>query len=81
MKSARLSARFALIALLILSLSGFTCSGKKPWNVRAELCDQPRVEVPAWPRSDFEAYAIELLGVIADDRGKTRIERECRADL
>jgi hypothetical protein len=37
--------------------------------------------VPAWPRSEFEAYAIELLGVIADDRSKTRIERECRSWL
>jgi hypothetical protein len=53
----------------------------KQWNERAALCDQPRVEVPPWPRSEFEAYAIQVLGVVADDRTKTRIERECRADL
>ena len=68
------------LALLVLScLPGCTNSGSKRWNERAALCDQPRAEVPAWPRSEFEAYAIELLGVIADDRTRTRIERDCRA--
>jgi hypothetical protein len=68
-----------LALLVLICLPGCTNSGSKRWSERAALCDQPRAEVPAWPRSEFEAYAIELLGVIADDRTKTRIERECRA--
>jgi hypothetical protein len=78
------SASFCAIALALLALSclpGCTSWASKRSNERAALCDQPRVEVPAWPRSEFEAYAIELLGVIADDRSKTQIERECRSDL
>lgn len=76
--------RFAIscvIACVLLCLSGCMTSGAKRWKERAEGCDQPRAEVPAWPASEFEAYAIELLGVIADDRTRTRIERECRAGL
>lgn len=75
------SASFCVIACVLLSLTACMTSGAKRWKERSKLCDQPRVEVPNWPRSEFEAYAIELLGVIADDRTRTRIERECRADL
>lgn len=74
-------ASFFAIALALLPLSGCTSLDSKRWNERAALCDQPRADVPAWPRSEFEAYAIELLGVIASDRTMTRIERECRAGL
>lgn len=81
LKSASSPARFALLALLLSFLPGCTSWASKRSNERAALCDQPRVEVPAWPRSEFEAYAIELLGVIADDRTRTRIERDCRAGL
>lgn len=75
------SASYCVIVCVLLLLIGCMNSGAKRWNERSKLCDQPRVEVPAWPASEFEAYAIELLGVIADDRTKTRIERECRAGL
>jgi outer membrane biogenesis lipoprotein LolB len=75
------SASFCVIACVLLLLPGCTSSGAKRWNERSKLCDQPRAEVPVWPASEFEAYAIELLGVIADDRTKTRIERECRGSL
>lgn len=81
MKSARLSAPFALIALLLSCLSGCTTLDSEQWNERAALCDQDRIDVPDWPRSEFEAYAIELLGVLADDRMRTQVERDCRADL
>lgn len=33
--------------------------------------------IPDWPEADFEAYALELLGVIRDDRMAERREREC----
>lgn len=37
--------------------------------------------IPDWPEADHEAYAIELLGVIRDDRMAERVERECVREL
>jgi hypothetical protein len=53
----------------------------KQWKQRAELCRQAEAPVPDWPASDFEAYAIRLLGTITADRTAWGIERQCIADL
>ena len=80
-KSARSSARFALAALLILFLSACTSWGGLRWKPRVESCQQSRAPIPDWPQADYEAYALELLGVIRDDRMAERRERECIRDL
>lgn len=81
MKSERLSELCVLSVLLLCCLSACTISAGKRWNERSKLCDQPRIEIPPWPLADYEAYSIQLLGVVTDDRTKTQIERDCRADL
>ena len=67
------------IALCLTSLTSCATSGGKRLNERVAHCQQARQPVP--DMADLPAYAIELLGVIADDRSRTRIERECIADL
>lgn len=80
-KSVRSFAQCALAALLILSLSACMSLGGQRWKQRVENCQQDRAPIPDWPESYFEAYAIELLGVIRDDRMAERRERECVRDL
>ena len=53
-----------------------------------ESCQQDRVPIPDWPAEAIDAdetaaipYALELLGVIRDDRMAERRERECVEDL
>ena len=71
------------IALCLTSLTSCATSGGKRLNERVAHCQQARQPVPDWPAdmADRPAAAIERLGVIADDRSRTRIERECIADL
>ena len=80
-KSARSFARCALPVLLILSLSACTSWGGQRWKPRVESCQQDRAPIPDWPEAEYEAYALELLGVIRDDRMAERRERECVRDL
>lgn len=47
------------------------------WKPRVESCQQARGEIPDWPESEYAAYAIELLGVIREDRRMESIERDC----
>lgn len=70
-------------ALCLLSLTSCATSGTRQYAERAKRCEQDRVAVPDWPAdlADMPAYALELLGVIRDDRTRTRIERDCIADL
>lgn len=70
-----------VIALALLSLTACTSLGGKRWKERVESCQQARVPIPDWPEADHEAYAIELLGVIRDDRMAERVERECVREL
>jgi hypothetical protein len=55
--------------------------GGQRWKPRVESCQQARPEVPDWPESEFPAYALELLGVIREDRRMEAIERKCVSDL
>lgn len=80
--------RFALIALLCLSLPACTTLGGLRWKPRVESCQQDRVPIPDWPAEAIDAdetaaipYALELLGVIRDDRMAERRERECVREL
>lgn len=75
LKSAQSSAM--CLALVLLCLSGCTILGEQRWKPRVESCQQQRPPIPDWPASVFEAYAIELLGVIREDRRLEAIEREC----
>lgn len=71
------SASYCVIVCALLLLPGCTSLDGKRFAERAKLCQQSRVEIPDWPEIDFEAYAIELLGVIREDRMRERVEREC----
>lgn len=51
---------------------------------RVALCQQDRTaEIPDWPVElvEFPAYALELLGVIEEERRLERVERECQSKL
>ena len=73
-KSARSS---VLLALALLCLPGcMTLEGQR-WKPRVESCQQARPEIPDWPKGEYAAYALELLGVIREDRRMEAIEREC----
>ena len=81
-------ARCALIALLCLCLPACTNLGAQRFKPRVMNCQQDRVPVPDWPAAELDSdpalaipYALELLGVIRDDRMAERRERECVADL
>lgn len=69
---------------LCLCLTGCGSWGKTRLSERVALCQQERTaEVPDWPVElvDFPAYALELLGVIEEERRLERVERECQAKL
>lgn len=73
------NAKWMLLAcvLSLSSLQACATPAAKPSNARDALCHQTEAAIPDWPASDFEAYAIRLLGVIEADRTAWRIERDC----
>lgn len=76
--------KWMLLGLAVLLSSSLPACGTravKPSSERAARCHQAEAVVPDWPASDFEAYAIRLLGVIEADRTAWGIERECVAGL
>lgn len=66
-----------LLAIALLCLPGCMTVAGQRWKPRVESCQQARPEVPDWPEGEYAAYAIELLGVIREDRRMESIEREC----
>jgi len=69
------------LASVLLCLQGCQNLGGQRWKPRVESCQQERPEVPDWPESEHVAYALELLGVIREDRRMEAIERKCVRDL
>lgn len=81
MKSA---SSIATAIALSLCLTGCASWGSKQLSERVALCQQDRTaEIPDWPVElvEFPAYALELLGVIEEERRLERVERECQSKL